>query len=71
MQQSLLAKLLNVKRKLETGEPAVAKNMLNAFLNEVQAASCPEFSCPGNKPLTSEALALLFFNGQFLVGRLR
>ncbi len=70
VQQSLQAKLINAKRKLEAGEPAVAKNMLNAFLHEVQGASCPEFSCPGNKPLTSEALALLFFNGQFLVERL-
>ncbi len=71
VQQSLLAKLINAKRKLEAGEPAVAKNLLNAFLHEVQGASCPEFTCPGNKPLTSEALALLFFNGQFLVERLR
>ncbi len=71
VQQSLLAKLINAKRKLEAGETIVAKNMLNVFLNEVQATSCPEFTCPGNKPLTSEALALLFFNGQFLVERLR
>lgn len=68
--KSLLAKLINAKRKLEEGQPAVAKNMLNAFLNEVQATSCQEFSCPGNKPLTSEAFALLFFNGQFLVEHL-
>lgn len=68
--KSLLAKLINAKRKLEEGQPAVAKNMLNAFLNEVEATSCQEFSCPGNKPLTSEAFALLFFNGQFLVDRL-
>ncbi len=71
VQQSLLAKLLNAKRKLEAGDIIVAKNMLNAFLHEVQGASCPEFTCPGNKPLTSEAFALLFFNGQFLVERLR
>jgi hypothetical protein len=68
--QSLLAKLLNAKRKLEAGQGAVAKNILNAFLNEVQAVSCPEVTCPGNKPLTSEAYALLFFNGQFLWERL-
>lgn len=68
--QSLLAKLINAKRKLEEEQSAVAKNMLNAFLNEVQATSCQEFTCPGNKPLTSEAYALLFFNGQFLWERL-
>lgn len=69
--QSLLAKLTNAKRKMEAGENAVAKNMLNAFLNEVRAVSCPDFTCPGNKPLTSEAYALLFFNGQFLWERLQ
>ncbi len=69
-QHSLLAKLINAKRKLEEGDAKVAKNMLNAFLNEVEATACQEFSCPGNKPLTSEAYALLFFNGQFLFDRL-
>ncbi len=68
---SLLAKLINAKRQLERGQTISAKNILNAFLQEVQAASCPEFSCPGNRPLTSEAYALLFFSGQFLVERLR
>jgi len=42
----------------------------HAFVNEVHAVSCPAFTCPGNKPLTSEAYALLFFNGQFLQERL-
>jgi hypothetical protein len=67
---SLLAKLTNAKRKLEAGDTKVTKNMLKAFLNEVQATSCQEFECPGKKPLTSEAYALLFFNGQFLWERL-
>jgi hypothetical protein len=70
-QQSLLAKLINAKRKLEDGDHAVAKNMLNAFLNEVRAGSCQQFTCPGDKPLTSEAYALLFFNGQYLIERLQ
>ena len=34
--------------------------------NKVQAGARQEFICFGNKPLTSEAYALLFFNGQFL-----
>ena len=67
---SLLAKLTNAKRKLEDGKTKVVKNMLKAFTNEVQATSCQEFTCRGNKPLTSEAYALLFFNGQFLRDRL-
>ena len=70
VRQSLLAKLLNAKRKLEAGDTKVTKNVLNAFLNEVRATSCQDFTCPGNKPLTSEAYALLFFNGQFLLERL-
>lgn len=70
VRQSLLAKLTNAKRKLEAGDSKVAKNVLNAFLNEVRATSCQDFSCPGNKPLTREAYALLFFNGQFLSERL-
>lgn len=65
--QSFLAKLTAAKRKLEAGEPGAAGNILHAFLNEVRAVSCPDFSCPGNKPLTSEAYALLFFNGQFFL----
>ncbi len=69
--QSLLAKLLAAKRSLEAGRTQPAKGQLNAFLNEVQAVSCPQFSCPGNKPLTSEAYALLYFNGQFLAERLQ
>ena len=69
-QQSLLAKLIDAKRKLEEGDRAVAKNALNAFLNDVRAGSCQQLSCPGDKPLTSEAYALLFFNGQYLVKQL-
>ncbi len=68
--QSLLAKLLAAKRSLEAGRSEPAKGQLKAFLNEVQAVSCAEFTCPGNKPLTSEAHALLFFNGQYLFERL-
>jgi hypothetical protein len=67
---SVLAKLTNAKRKLEAGDTKVTKNMLKAFLNEVEATSFQEFECPGNKPLTSEAYALLFFNGRFLWERL-
>lgn len=68
--QSLLAKLTTAKRKLEARDFRVAKNVLEAFLREVRAVSCPDFACPGNKPLASEAYALLFFNGEYLVARL-
>ncbi|MCI0372834.1 MAG: hypothetical protein L0214_15985, partial [candidate division NC10 bacterium] len=68
--QSLLAKLIAAKRKLEAGDTQGAKDNVNAFLNAVRATSCLEVSCPGNKPETSEAYALLSFNGQFLWERL-
>lgn len=68
--QSLLGKLITAKRKLEAGDTPVAKDNLNAFLNEIRAVSCLEFSCPGNKPETSEAYALLYFNCQYLLERL-
>ncbi len=70
VRQSLLAKLDDVRRKVLAGQPTPATNVLKAFLNEVQATSCLGFTCPGNKPLTSEAYALLFFNGNFLLGLL-
>ncbi len=70
VQQSLVAKLVEAKRKLEEGNGKAARNLLNAFLSEVRASSCQQFSCPGNTPLTSEAHALLFFNGQYLVERI-
>ncbi len=69
--QSLLAKLLATKRSLEAGGSETAGGQMRAFLNEVQAVSCPQFSCPGNTPLTSKAYALLFFNGRFPAERLR
>jgi len=70
VRKSLLAKLDDVRRKVLAGQPTPATNVLKAFLNEVQATSCLGFTCPGNKPLTSEAYALLFFNGNFLLGLL-
>lgn len=50
IQQSLLAKLTTAERKLEAGDTAVAKNVLGAFLNEVSAVACPDFTCPGTSP---------------------
>jgi hypothetical protein len=69
-QQSLLAKLITAKRKLEQGDIASAKSNLSAFVNEVEATSCDDFTCHGNKPSTSEAYALLKFNGDYLISRL-
>jgi hypothetical protein len=63
---SLLTKLMNAKYRLDAGNSKDAKKILATFLQEVTATSCRQLSCPGNKPLTSEAYALLFFNGQYL-----
>ncbi len=74
-QKNLVAKLLDVKRKLEraAGEEAhkEATEKLGAFIHEVQGRSCRQFSCKGDKALTSEAFALLFYNGQYLCDRLQ
>jgi hypothetical protein len=60
--KSLDAKLDNAKKKLESNDTKTARNILEAFLNEVEAQK--------DKHLTSEAYALLKFNVQYLLGRL-
>jgi hypothetical protein len=59
---SLLAKLNSAKTKLASGDNKTAKNEIGAFLSDVQAQN--------GKHLTSEAYALLYFNGKFLVDHL-
>lgn len=60
--RSLEAKLENVERQLEQGRTNPARGPLQAFLNEVEALR--------EKQLSSEAYALLYFNGQYLLERL-
>lgn len=59
---SLNQKLENAKKQLEKGKTKQAMNMLNAFLNEVEAQK--------EKHLTSEAYALLKYNAEYLIQRL-
>ena len=59
---SLDKKLENAKKQLEKGKIKNALNILNAFLNQVEAQK--------DKHLTSEAYALLRFNAEYLVQRL-
>lgn len=61
--RSLLATLDNVKRQLEQGRTQTAANNLQAFLNEVEALK--------DVQLSSEAYALLRFNGEYLLKKLR
>lgn len=68
--RELLKILLKAKRRLEANEPAKAAKRIEKFLKEVKEESCRDFQCRKEKALTSEAFALLFFNGQFLSERL-
>jgi hypothetical protein len=59
---SFKAKLDTAKTKIAAGDAKTAKNVLGSFLNDVQAQN--------GKHLTSEAYALLYFNGKYLVDHL-
>ena len=59
---SLEVKLKNVQKHLENEKPKQAVNVLKAFLNEVNAQK--------DKALSSEAYALLYFNGEYLLQKL-
>jgi hypothetical protein len=67
---SMLSKLREAKRRLEANDPAGANNTVKAFLGEVAGASCEDFNCRGNLPASTEAYALLYFNGKYLSDRL-
>jgi len=62
LERSLDAKLDAAKKKIEFGDNKSAKNIMQAFLNEVEAQK--------GKGLSSEAYALLFYNGQYLIDHL-
>ncbi len=60
---SLDSKLDNARKKLVSGDSTAAKNILNAFVNEVEAQK--------GKHLTSEAYALLKYNAEYLMDKLK
>lgn len=71
IENSLDVKLDNAKKKLEQGNIVAAKNILNAFLNEVEAQGCATYeNCPSGKHLTPEAYALLKYNVEYLINKL-
>ena len=71
IEQSLDAKLDAAKKKLTQGNTKAAKDILNAFVNEVEAQGCETYeNCPEGKHLTSEAYALLKYNALYLIERL-
>jgi hypothetical protein len=58
---SLDQKLENARKQLDRGNNKAAKNVLQAFVNEVEAQK--------DKHLTSEAYALLKFNAEYLLSK--
>ena len=68
---SLDGKLNNVRKKLQFGNTKAAANILNAFINEVDAQGCATYDdCPKGRHLSPEAWALLKFNAEYLLRRL-
>ncbi len=59
---SLDKKLENAKQQLQKGNTTSAKNIIQAFINEVEAQK--------DKHLTSEAYALLKYNAEYLLEKL-
>lgn len=71
VENSLDAKLDQVKAKLQAGDIKTASNQLSAFLNEVDAQGCQNHDdCPKGKHISPEAWGLLHFNGKYLLERL-
>ena len=72
IEQSLDAKFDNAKKKIEQGNIEAAKNILNAFINEVEAQGCVTYEdCSSGKHISPEAYALLKYNVQYLISNLR
>jgi len=68
---SLDAKLENAKKAIERNSLTSAKNVLEAFINEVEAQGCETYdNCPEGKHLTPEGHALLKYNARYLIDRL-
>lgn len=71
IEQSLDAKLDNAKKKLEQGNITAAKNIFEAFMNEIEAQGCVTYEdCSSGKHISPEAYALLKYNVQYLIGKL-
>ncbi|HXG37992.1 MAG TPA: hypothetical protein VNL36_04385 [Bacteroidota bacterium] len=68
--QSLDAKLENAQAQLQRNNKTAARNILQAFVNEVEALWKQERPPYGGKQITSEAYALLKFNGEYLISKL-
>ena len=67
---ALQKKLLNLTRMLEKGQERSALQIARALGNQLEGASCRSLTCPGRKPIQSEAYALLRFNLDALLEKL-
>ena len=67
--QDLLAKLVATKRKIESNDIPNARDQLQQFLDQVVQRSCQTPNC-NNRPLNTDAYAVLYYNGQNLMQRL-
>jgi hypothetical protein len=70
--RSLDQKLEAAKRKLQARQNRAAANILEAFINEVEAQGCQSYEdkCRG-KHLTPEAYALMKYNAKYLVDNMK
>jgi len=67
--QDLLAKLVATKRKIESNDIPNARDQLQQFLDQAVQRSCQTQNC-NNRPLNTDAYAVLYYNGQNLMQRL-
>jgi hypothetical protein len=71
IENSLDVKLENALKKLKSGNSKSAKNILGAFINEVEAQGCETYDdCKEGKHLKPEAYALLKYNAQYLINNM-
>ncbi len=71
IERSLDAKLEAALKKLEQGNNVAARDIIGAFINEVEAQGCESYDgCPEGRHLAPEAYALLKYNAQYLIDNL-
>lgn len=68
--QRLLTRLRAAGRRLAGNDPIAANRHLRLFVDDVRALSCADVSCEGDDVSTTEAYALLYFNGKYVTDRL-
>ncbi len=71
IERSLDVKLEAALKKLEQGNKVAARDIIGAFINEVEAQGCESYDgFPEGRHLAPEAYALLKYNAQYLIDNL-